>query len=621
MAHVRGGAPSGQATQRGRNAGMKKRLLLGAAYSSIEPLGLLYLAGLARDLGWEAHIRLVRNHDFTEFHEAVEDLRPDVVGFTLYTGNHEPLYRYFDRLRKERPQIQRVIGGPHATYFPARCVAHADYVVVSEGFDALARILRGEAAPGILYPRRIMPFPQPDRRRFYQDYPGHRRNPIKNVISMTGCPFACTYCYNSSSLEGTLGKDLPPQDVEQLRKVLRPLGRLFPLNFREVDSVLQELREILELAPETQLVYWQDDTLGVARHFDFLQEFARRCNLGLRFHGQTRFEMIDPATERGRAVLETLRRIGFDGLTMAIEAAEYAVRREVLNRAMTDDVIFRGVRRLAELGFRLRTEQMTGLPYGATSVPTLMNLDADLAILKLNMDLRRQTGLPHIAWATTLLPYLGTRMSEYCLRYGFISERDAENPEAGYHERSVLRHLRAHVGPSLAQRKDEAGLWLSPEEQERYRDQNTHLRYHFHVLAYLSVLPDAEAFVARHLRERTEFSIEALNEDLREFLRTHPCPEGRRLWERVVTFEAAVPALAATERDRARLRRISAYGAVLPGDGRELARRYLAYTGGKDDVGLFSTIIRKYLFDTQLYLTRESTCEVYDGGSASPAAG
>jgi hypothetical protein len=32
---------------------MRKRIMLVARYYSIEPLGILYLAGVARDMGWD----------------------------------------------------------------------------------------------------------------------------------------------------------------------------------------------------------------------------------------------------------------------------------------------------------------------------------------------------------------------------------------------------------------------------------------------------------------------------------------------------------------------------------------------------------------------------------------
>lgn len=591
------------------------RILFGATYSSIEPLGLLYLSGLARDLGWDPHIRLIRHNDFSDFHQTVAELKPEIVGFTCYTGNHRSIYTCFDRIRQEHPAIRTVIGGPHATYFPKMSLDFADNVIVSEGFDALTRILQGRAGRGILYPTRLMDFPQPERRRFYRDYPEHKINPIKNIISMTGCPFACTYCYNSSNIRDTMGNKLPPEEIAALERVMGSAGRLFPINLRAPAAVIREISQVLELAPETKLFYWQDDTLGVARHLEFLKEFHRQYTLKIPFHGQTRFEMIAPKTARGRQVLEIIKAIGFNGLTMAIEAADGVVRKEVLNRAMSDAIIFDAVAELGARGFRLRTEQITGLPYGATSARTAINLEADLAILKLNLDLRRKTGLPNISWATTLIPYLGTAMSDYCLKYGFVTAEAALNPEKGYHETSVLKHLRQYLGPALLRKKDEPSVWLPPAEQERYRRQNTQLRYNFHLLAYLSGLPDAEAFVARHLQQSPEFSVAALNTDLRDYLGRHSSAEGRRIRQRIAAFEEQIPEITANPRDQRRLRNISAYCAVLPGDPREPARRFLRYSQGSDEVAMLSNITKKFLFDTQLYMTDECTCEVYERNS------
>lgn len=590
----------------------KPRILFGATYSSIEPLGLFYLSGLARDAGWEPYIRLVRHNDLTEFHQTIKELKPEIVGFTCYTGNHTPVYECFARIKKEYPGIRTVIGGPHATYFPKMSLDFADNVVVSEGFDALTRILKGTVGPGILYPTRLMTFPQPERRRFYQDYPEHKINPIKNIITMTGCPFACTYCYNSSSIEGTMGGKLNPAEIARLKRVLGTSGRLFPMNMRAPAAVLREINEVMELAPETKLFYWQDDTLGVAKHLDFLKEFRRQYTLKIPFHGQTRFEMINPDTPRGREVLAQIRLIGFNGLTMAIEAADGVVRKEVLNRAMNDAIIFSATAKLGEMGLRLRTEQITGLPYGATSAATAINLEADLAILKLNMELRRRTGLPHMSWATTLIPYLGTTMSNYCIRYGFMTEKEALNPENGYYERSVLRHLKRYLGPALLQMKARPEVWLAPPEQERYREQNTQLRYNFHILAYLSGLPDAELFVARHLQERSAFSVAALNADMRTYVKNHSSKEGKRIWTRIAAFERKIPGITSDPVDQRRLRDISAYCAVLPGDNFEMARRFIRHSGGSNDVAMMSNITKKFLFDTQLYLTQECTCEVYE---------
>ena len=97
---------------------MKQKILFGAAYSIIEPLGLLHLGGLARDLGFETDYCLVKNQEYSEFHDKVKAEKPDFVGFNVYTGNHLSLYKYLGLLKKEFPKIKTILGGPHSSYFP-----------------------------------------------------------------------------------------------------------------------------------------------------------------------------------------------------------------------------------------------------------------------------------------------------------------------------------------------------------------------------------------------------------------------------------------------------------------------------------------------------------------------
>jgi len=141
----------------------KKKILFGASYSAIEPLGILHLAGLARDLGWDRSFHLVKNHSFEDFFKKVNEYRPDVVGFNVYTGNHTQIREAFKKLKKDYPETQIIVGGPHPTYFPVESLEYADYVVMSEGIGSLRKILIGDAKPGILPMSTAESFPIPNR--------------------------------------------------------------------------------------------------------------------------------------------------------------------------------------------------------------------------------------------------------------------------------------------------------------------------------------------------------------------------------------------------------------------------------------------------------------------------
>ena len=82
-----------------------KTVLLGASQSVIEPLGLLHLAGVAKQEGYKPKIRLFKGGDFSPIDQAVKEFNPGFLGLTVYTGNHIPIFSYLDQLRQRHPEI------------------------------------------------------------------------------------------------------------------------------------------------------------------------------------------------------------------------------------------------------------------------------------------------------------------------------------------------------------------------------------------------------------------------------------------------------------------------------------------------------------------------------------
>ncbi len=574
---------------------IKKRVLLGAAYSSIEPLGLLHLGGLARNLGCERKFYLVKNHDFQPFFDMVKDYRPDIVGFTVYTGNHIQLHEAFKKLKRDFPNIQTAVGGYHPTYFPLESINHADFVVMSEGFKAFRDIINENAEKGIIPLKELEKFPLPDRVAFYKDYPEHGKSKIKSMITGTGCPYGCTYCYNSSTLEDL---KISPKTAEHF--VRQGMGeRLFPQNTRDLEDILKEGREIAENWP-TEMIYFQDDVFGfddkVGGFLDQLSE-TWPSQVDIPFHAQMRWEMT-----KSDKRLDYIRSAGGFGLTLAIEAADPDMRKNILDRHMNDELVFEGMEKLMDKGFKVRTEQITGLPWGVTPNITSMNLDADLEMLEYNVRLIRMTGGPTMAWASTLVPYLGTKIYNTCEEFGFYFSDNSDIQDT-FFERSVLRFLKEWLGPKRAKKfKDNQEVWLSQDELERYRDQNAELRRIFN---FVSLVPEGHKLARSYLESSLPFSFERIGQETKKFLENRSDQESVKIMGKIRNLHNYFNGLENCEIKKEIINLIP-YFAVLPKS--ELAiERVINYSVKKKETKLdtitLSTAIRHHLYDEVLYYT------------------
>ena len=485
-----------------------KRVILGASYSIIEPTGLFPLSTVAVQEGWEPKIIMGRDPYFPEIERAIEEFNPAIFGLTVYTGNHIEASNFFKKLKSKHPDLKIIIGGPHPTYFPKECSEYADYVVVGEGYDSFRRILRGEASPGILHFRKQEPTPASYRQAFYDNSPFHKNNPIKNVMMTTGCPHSCTYCYNSSTLN-EIKDSLSDEQVTEMSAALNKDQKLFLRSERTISDVINEIEDIQRIAPETKMIYLQDDNFGL--NVTWLKEFLKKYNRKYPFHVNMRFELANPKIDRCRERIEIMREAGATGITFAIESYSPVIRKELLNRPMPQELILESMAFLKKLGYKVRTFSILGLPLGATSVETEMGIEADLKNLEFNVLLREQTGLPSIAWASTLAPYRGTKLEKYCQKHGYYTGNNSDIPKDSYRIRSVLDFPRKWVGESLTKNNPDA--WMSKEEQETYKDK---LEALMHMFSTFALIPKGH-LLAKKFLENSDLTSSSIRSFLFEY--------------------------------------------------------------------------------------------------------
>ena len=102
------------------------------------PLGLAYLASVARDLGCDVRIidSLAEDLTLEEIKARLKKFYPDLVGVTATTSMIYDAYDVASIAKEVNPNALVVIGGPHVTFMASETLQeckHIDVVVRGEG--------------------------------------------------------------------------------------------------------------------------------------------------------------------------------------------------------------------------------------------------------------------------------------------------------------------------------------------------------------------------------------------------------------------------------------------------------------------------------------------------------
>ncbi|SFI87187.1 B12-binding domain-containing radical SAM protein [Planctomicrobium piriforme] len=176
-------------------------------------------------------------------------MQPRILGLGVYIWNVEPLTRLVGELKRVRPEIVVVLGGPEVSYEAAGqpIVELADYVISGEG-DLAFPELCADLLAGKERPEKFIAAPVPllDQVRLpyhlYTDEDIAQR--VVYVEASRGCPFTCEFCLSAleipvrtAPLEAFLGamQSLFDRGTRQFKFV----DRTFNLNLRFSQAILQ----------------------------------------------------------------------------------------------------------------------------------------------------------------------------------------------------------------------------------------------------------------------------------------------------------------------------------------------------------------------------------------------
>jgi radical SAM superfamily enzyme YgiQ (UPF0313 family) len=388
-----------------------------------EPLayGVMSLAGSLRHHGHQ--VDLVHAMSADEVAATAQARDADLLAMSATTGLHRVYVTWARQLRRCFPDKGLVLGGPHATFFPevieqapfdGLCIGEGEQTfpvfldLYAAGFPELppgfwirrdggrGPVEKGPPAEPLVELDRL---PPPAFDLYYDQNPKYRALPIRVFMATRGCPFRCTYCFNRTLV------DQRPSGAPVIRA-------------HDPSRVVEEINRV-RARWGGRMVWFLDANFASRTKWllAFAQEYRRHVS-------QPFFCKLRP--ERATAqVVKTLADAGCTAVGLGIESGSESLRRQVLDRKVTDGAIIEGCRQLKARGIKIMSFNMLGLP-GET-------LDDALRTVALNV----ACGVDYGA-ATILQPYPGTEIARQAVARGQF-DGDFERLSYSYFDDSPLR--------------------------------------------------------------------------------------------------------------------------------------------------------------------------------------
>ena len=394
---------------------------------------LIFEPGLD-DNGW---LRMPAMAWFNRHEALMERARafaPDLVAIGSPTNLWPHASRAAERLKRELG-VPVLVGGHHAQGMPDYVIGHPyiDIVCTGEGEIALLelvdRMQRGESyldvptmwvkdADGVVHRNEIGPlendldrFPFPEK-QLWRDYGVFKDN--LEVFTGRGCPFKCTFC-----------------NIHYQREIFEGKGDF--LRKRSVENVMAELEHNLSLY-DVRYVSVHDDnfTTNVLWVEEFCEVYRERIGLPWFCFGY-------PTTIKPR-LLRPMKAANCSMIFMGVDSGDADVRRNLMERPMTDDLIYSKARIIGEHGIGTFLSTVYGSP-GETDVQMMKTLDMVTAMK------------PTQCSGNVFYPLPKTKLHDQAVEMGYLDEAGQETVRLGlssFHHESILNHPYKDLAEVLA---------------------------------------------------------------------------------------------------------------------------------------------------------------------------
>lgn len=433
-------------------------------YRGVESLGVGYLMSMLKHGGHEVDLifdpglddnlflkapalRWLNRHE--DLLERARAFAPDLVCVSILT-NLYPFVKRWCRLLKEQLGVPIVAGGHHVQALPDYVLANPDIDMVCTGegevtlLELVDRMEQGgdiRTIPGLwlkdeegqIHRNPLGPlvedldsFPFPDKDLWYE-YGCFHKN--LEIFTGRGCPFRCTFC-----------------NIHYQRSLFRGHGSF--LRKRSVANVMEEFRENLRRF-DPKIVSIHDDNFTTIRDyvFEFCEAYRKEVNLPWYCFGY-------PTTITPELV-KAMKAANCRTIFMGVDSGDAELRRRIMERPMTDQLIHRSACLIKEAGIGLQVSCIYGNP-GETSEQMFKTLGMVEEIQ------------PTQSSSYVFYPFPRTKLHDHAIEIGQLTEEGQQKVRegiSGYHHESILDHPHKELAETLAKITPvyaRAPAWIRP---------------------------------------------------------------------------------------------------------------------------------------------------------------
>lgn len=333
----------------------------------VASVGIASLATYLKRTGHEIKLLIVNEElgfalDLGQIWRECTAFSPDIIAFSSVNSQYKTVIKIADYL-KTKSKTPIIYGGACPTVMPDKCLSNKsiDFVCIGEGEEALVELLdkyeKGENClniqsiwakqSGQIMKSPIRPLAElggfyPLDFSVYEDMEKilEHRDGWFDYSLIRGCPYQCAHCQSPYI-----------QDI---------YGRNRSIRYAPIDTVIENLQEILKVYKGIKFFNFNDDTFNLNKNYLF--EFCRKYKDNIFKKYKVKFNILARVDLFDEETCRNLKEAGVRMVKFGLESGSPRIRRQILRRNITDETTIKAFKICDKYEVETWAFNMIGLP-------------------------------------------------------------------------------------------------------------------------------------------------------------------------------------------------------------------------------------------------------------------